>query len=123
MCATMSSMPSSASVTTAVTRPAASKRGEKTAPSSSAVLSAAGGGNVSDGMAPPFGTVRERTVATFLCAGSTPYVLRRKRSHAGPHHGHEANLLFRVVAEAAGEGRGQRRGPLLADAAHGHAHV
>src|SRR4051794_2808892 len=96
MCATISSMPSWASVTTAVTRPLASKRGEKTAPSSSAFLFDGASGNSSADIAGP--------------------CLARPAGRSDPaaaHHGDEADLLFWRILEDAGEGRGQRGGALL----------
>src|SRR5690606_548591 len=106
MWATMSGRPSWASVTTAVIRPAASKRGEKTEPSSSAVLSVEGCGNENFAIVGPW---------SGASGGSGPSVF--------PEHRHEAHLLLGVVAERAGEGRRHRGRALLANAAHGHAHV
>src|SRR5882757_1307853 len=123
ICATINSMPSPASVTTTVTRPDASKRGERTVPSSNAFLSDGAFGNssadiagqsffltmiLSENRSPLFGTIVGRPAA---------------RSAAGANHGHEAHLFLGRVLEDAGEGRGQRGRALLADTAHGHAHV
>src|SRR5688572_5029484 len=115
MWATISSMPSPASVTTAVTRPPASKRGENAVPSSSMCLSGDGSGKV--GMTASWRSEIDR---------SEPVAARNDRGSgalAGPHHGCETNLLVRIVAERTGEGGGESGRPLLADPAHGHAHV
>src|SRR5690606_14230668 len=100
MCPTISSVPSPASVTIAVTSPSRSKRGEKASPSSSAALSEGGGGKLS--MSRPCRCGR-------AAAGLS--------GEAVSQHHHEAGLLFRLVPEDAREGGGQRGRSFLADAA------
>src|SRR5918995_3984995 len=107
ICATISSMPSRASVTTAVTRPFASKRGARICPSSSACLSVGESANSIGGITGP--CLRDR--------------LEPSAPAAVPHHGYKPDLLFWTILEAAGEGGGEGRCPLLFDASHGHAHM
>src|SRR4051812_19265857 len=85
MCATINSMPSSASVTTTVTRPAASKRGENTAPSSSAFLSDEGFGNVGADIAGPCSSDAGEGASGAQAA----------------HHGNETDLFLGRVLEHA----------------------
>src|SRR5690606_33885415 len=106
MWATMSGRPSWASVTTAVIRPAASKRGEKTGPSSSAVLSAEGCGNENFAIVGPW---------CGAIGGSGPSVCPELRR--------EAHLPLALVPARADDGRRHRGRALLANAAHGHEHV
>src|SRR3954469_25295793 len=95
MCATISTSPVLASVTTAVTRPSAPNCGAKDSPSSID------------------GSVK---LASRLCnAGSL--ALR------APQHGHETHLFVRIVTERAGEMRGHRQRAGFLDAAQRHAHV
>src|SRR5690606_41270344 len=77
ICATMRSVPSSASVTTAVISPRESKRGVNSVPSSSADFSAGGGKKEIPAMKSAFAGIA--------------------------HHRHEAHLLLRLFLEGAGK--------------------
>src|SRR5690606_8356652 len=97
MWATISSSPPVAAVTTAVISPSGPKRGVNISPVSSSWAGAGG----------------DRKEASDM-AGSVG-------AHA--HQIEEAGLLLEILAQCAGEGAGQGGGALLADTAHGHAHV
>src|SRR5438046_6303106 len=101
MCATISTSPEPISVATQVTSPSASNFGANALPSSTS-------------------SVEPR------CAkidGPATESLARAQALSRAHHGDEADLLVRIVAEAAGELRGDRRRTRLFHAAQRHAHV
>src|SRR3954464_9321338 len=108
--ATISNMPSPQSVTTAVTSPFTSKRGDSVGPSSRAALSRVGSG-------------KEMLVIAGPACLAEPEPADRSAVSAVPHHCHEPDLLFGIVPEGAGEGRCQGRRALLSNSAHCHAHV
>src|SRR5207302_7533034 len=95
MCATISTSPVAASVATQVTRPDASNLGWKTSPSSRSFSSA---------------DVDTESLAFFA-----------RSPLRCSHHGQEARLLRRIVAEHAGVAAGEGHRTVLGDAAHRHA--
>src|SRR5262245_21290277 len=124
MCATISTSPELASVATQVTRPSASNLGAKPRPSSTCPVEprAAKGASSSDKETSP-----AITTIVARAGGRSKIIIDRQsalRLALGPaHHRDEADLVVRVVPEAAGELRGDGRGAGLLDAAHRHAHV
>src|SRR5947208_7514818 len=95
ICATISTSPVAASVATQVTSPDASNLGWKTSPSSRSFSSA---------------DVDTESLAFFA-----------RSPLRCSHHGHEARLLRRIVAEHAGVAAGEGHRAMLGDAAHRHA--
>src|SRR5262245_55729329 len=104
MCATISTSPDLASVATQVTSPSASNFGASAMPSSSSAVERAG--------------AKERGVSAKTKPRDPP-----GSAIGSAHHGDETDLVVRIVAEAAGELRGDGRGARLLDPAHGHAHM
>src|SRR5262245_1535914 len=148
MCATMSTSPERAAVATQVTRPSASNLGANARPSSTSSVEP-GLGNVEDGSgnAASLKVCRPRASGTHRATerglwnmgprlrgdDSTGHVSAIAKSATRPtaqtsavdpaQQSDEANLVVRVVAEAAGEVRRDGRGARLLHPAHRHAHV
>src|SRR6266849_3636044 len=110
MCATISTSPERASVATQVMSPSASNFGANARPSSTSSVE------------PRWANVSGRSV-DILSAKRMPRAIARGSAVGPAHHGDKADLVVRIVPEAAGELRGDGRGAGLLDPAHRHAHV